>query len=1472
MGPSRSTAGPRCPGRAPPSSGRATTFASGTTYDITNATAVNGAADFGAGVTVQAVGAVAISNGTLNFSTGSSITLGALTMTGGTLTGSDAVTVTGQTVWTGGTMSGTGSTVAQGGLQLGASNGNYHYEYLSGRSFTNAGAGVWTGSTAYYYIYNEFYQENASTFTNAQGATLDAQGVAQLYWQDSQGNSTFVNQGTLTDDATNTTTVYTALNNAGTVDVETGTLDLTGTFTNFSGTTLTGGTYLIKGTLQFTSANIQTDAANLILDGSSAAIVDQNGANALANFDAITTTGSFTIRNGYNLTTAGPLTNEGQVTVNTGSTLTVPAGTLYASSVLGFSSQYSTTNWSAAQALGAPNTPSYGDYSTAWSPSSENGTQEYLTLGFNTPVYSNGVNIWETDGNGFVTQVDVEDLNGGLHTVWTGTDPSQPGSPVVFSPTWTTTSYPVNGVKIYVNTNHNLSGWEEIDAVQIQGTPLGAYVQTSGSTTLSGGVLAAGAPVAILGGTLTGSGSINANVSNAGVVSPGTGTTPGRITINGSYTQTAAGSFNVKVGGRNTPGTDYDQLAVGGAADLGGTVNVTEVNGFTPQSGDQYQVLTYASEGGDFATRTGFYLGGGNVLGEQFNSTNLNLVVNTARLKFLTEPTSGTAGQELNPTNPVQVEVLDGAGNPITSDNTDVITLTLNQNGFDPASTVSATVSGGIATFSNLIIDTAATGYQLSASSPSLGAVASAPLFTITPDVPAKLVFLTQPAASAHVGDNLGTVTVLAEDRVGNLETTYGGQVTLALSSNPSALTGTTTQTASGGTTTFTTLSVAQAGTYQLVATSGTLTKSSSQVAIAPLDTAATVSAVVPNRLTTGASAQSITLTATVTNRDNTFPVNEGTVTFQVYDLGNDPVGSPVTSGTVAAGSASAAFTLPGSAAIGTYSVVATYTPGPEFLGSATSGLSSGTFMVVAPPVPSDLSAVAGENASHTITLSASDPSGDPLTYTVTGQPTHGQLSGTAPYLTYTPTNGYTGPDLFQYTVTDADTGYVSGTGTVSITVVPPPTAAGQSVSVNENTPQALTLSGTAPNGDPLSYTVTSPPTSGQLSGDGPNLTYTPTGGYTGADSFQYTVTDTASGLVSQPATVALTVNPATYVDLVVQNLAVSGVNSDGTFTVSWSTVNNGTGNLPSGWKEHLVIQNLTTGVTDVDTVLSFSGPLGVGGSAAHTLPATGSYTVNGAGRYQVSVTTNSDQSVYEYNPSGHTSAVQNDTSSVTLDVIRDLAVSNLTIASPVQAQSGNQVTVNWTDTNSGALAASGSWYDALSVVNIATNATVATVSVPFGGATLQPGANAKVGHLHPAGRRGRDRHLPGYRHGQLDQLARRVQPDHERSHRQHHLDIIDFDPRQLRRPDGPGRVAECDPARSAGGRAGHRRLDRRKRGRRTHQRDPLRQRDRAEGERRRQPHPPVLRCGGRERGPRGRRDERPDERLHTPDRERWRR
>ncbi len=86
-------------------------------------------------------------------------------------------------------------------------------------------------------------------------------------------------------------------------------------------------------------------------------------------------------------------------------------------------------------------------------------------------------------------------------------------------------------------------------------------------------------------------------------------------------------------------------------------------------------------------------------------------------------------------------------------------------------------------------------------------------------------------------------------------------------------------------------------------------------------------------------------------------------------------------------------------------------------------------------PLADDQSVSTTENTPLSITLTASDPDGDPLTFDVTSFPGFGSLTGTAPNLTYTPGSDLVGTDSFSFVANDGDAD--SNTGTISITINP---------------------------------------------------------------------------------------------------------------------------------------------------------------------------------------------------------------------------------------------------------------------------------------------------------------------------------------------------------------------------------------------------------------------------------------------------
>lgn len=87
----------------------------------------------------------------------------------------------------------------------------------------------------------------------------------------------------------------------------------------------------------------------------------------------------------------------------------------------------------------------------------------------------------------------------------------------------------------------------------------------------------------------------------------------------------------------------------------------------------------------------------------------------------------------------------------------------------------------------------------------------------------------------------------------------------------------------------------------------------------------------------------------------------------------------------------------------------------------------------------------------------------------------------------------------------------------------PPPSANPQDVTLSEDVPTPVTLSGSDPEDDPLTFRVTTAPAQGTLSGTPPNLVYIPNLNSYGSDSFAFVVNDGVQD--SAPATVLLTIN-----------------------------------------------------------------------------------------------------------------------------------------------------------------------------------------------------------------------------------------------------------------------------------------------------------------------------------------------------------
>jgi Domain of unknown function (DUF4214)/SdrD B-like domain len=128
---------------------------------------------------------------------------------------------------------------------------------------------------------------------------------------------------------------------------------------------------------------------------------------------------------------------------------------------------------------------------------------------------------------------------------------------------------------------------------------IGGYSQSSGQTTVDGALQAA--QVTLSGGGLRGTGTVNADVTNSGVVSPGD-EFPGTLTIQGNYTQTAAGVLTVPL-----TNDAMGLLNVTGTVTLDGTLALLVTSDFAPAVNTPITLLSFSQRtaGSDFATEIG---------------------------------------------------------------------------------------------------------------------------------------------------------------------------------------------------------------------------------------------------------------------------------------------------------------------------------------------------------------------------------------------------------------------------------------------------------------------------------------------------------------------------------------------------------------------------------------------------------------------------------------------------------------------------------------------------------------------------------------------------------------------------------------------------------------------------------------------------------------------------------------------------
>lgn len=293
----------------------------------------------------------------------------------------------------------------------------------------------------------------------------------------------------------------------------------------------------------------------------------------------------------------------------------------------------------------------------------------------------------------------------------------------------------------------------------------------------------------------------------------------------------------------------------------------------------------------------------------------------------------------------------------------------------------------------------------------------------------------------------------------------------------------------------------------------------------------------------------------------------------------------------------------------GTFNFTVTATSSSTGVGAPHTGSRaySTTFLPATVLLPATTLANGTQNAAYSTTLNPASGGTSPYSYAVTAGalPAGITLNTATGALTGTPTAS--GTFNFAVTATDSSTGtgpYSSAPRGYSLQIINiPPVANPLSASVAYNSsanPITLNISG----GVPSSVAVGTAPLHGNAIASGTTLTYQPTAGYSGPDSFTYTATNNAG--TSAPATVNVSVGlPSITVTAGSPMSAQVGAGYSQTFT--W---NGGTAPY-SGFTVTGLPAGLGISGTTANSV-TISGTVGAAGSFNLVATAVDSSTGNG--------------------------------------------------------------------------------------------------------------------------------------------------------------------------------------------------------------------------------------------------------------------
>ncbi len=492
-------------------------------------------------------GNITVSGGTLALSSFSD-TVNAVTLTGGSLTG------------TTGTLTGSAYNVESGSItaKLG---GTADLTKTSAGTVTLSGANTYTGLTSV--LAGTLALGASNVLADSGNITVSGGTLALSSFSDTvnavtlTGGSLTGTTGTLTGSAYNVESGSITAKLGGTADL---TKTSAGTVTLSGANTYTGLTSVLAGTLALGANNVLADATNLIVNG---------GTVNLASFSD--TVNAVTLVSG--LITFGTLT---------GSAFNVESGTIYADLSGNASLVKTTPGW--VELKSVANTFTGG-----------------------TDIHAG--TLWLNGGIDRLPNTSNLTISGGSILV---------GSPSEFVGTVTLISGSIEpSAQNLIGTAYNvqsgvihssLGGAAPLTKTTVGTVTVAGWLSYSGATNVVEGTLALGVDGRLNGGglvtvapgaNLEGSGLIAGPVVNNGRIAPGA--SAGTLSLSNTFTQNAAASLDIEIGGMLV-GAQHDRLAITGTATLAGTLNVSLINGFSPEGSQSFVLLTAGSINGTFDT------------------------------------------------------------------------------------------------------------------------------------------------------------------------------------------------------------------------------------------------------------------------------------------------------------------------------------------------------------------------------------------------------------------------------------------------------------------------------------------------------------------------------------------------------------------------------------------------------------------------------------------------------------------------------------------------------------------------------------------------------------------------------------------------------------------------------------------------------------------------------------------------------